>query len=139
MNFIRCDSGRGDGFVVLAEGLDVEVDGLVDEGADFVHGLAAGDAAGEVGDVGGEASVGGGFDEGDVFHRDLSGESPQRGNGIIAKGRIGDENGKLLDDGLGDDHSVEGIAVVERKGSNRREPSHRASPTARAFFWAACL
>jgi hypothetical protein len=57
---------------VVAQRLNVQVDGFVDEGADFVESIAAGDAAGEVRDVGGEASVRGRFDDNDVFHDNLT-------------------------------------------------------------------
>src|SRR5687767_6560380 len=63
---------RGERFVVLAQGADVGRDGVLDVAANLVDGLAAGRAAGEVGDVSRIAAVGGFFDHIDVFHSRLT-------------------------------------------------------------------
>lgn len=76
----------GDGFVVFAEGFEVDVDGFGDVGAEFFEGVAGGGAAGEVGDVGGEGAVGGFFDHVGVFHGSISFEARLAENGV---GRAG--------------------------------------------------
>ena len=50
---------------------------------------------------------------------------PERCNRVGAKGRVGNENGNLLDDGLGDDHAIERVAVVVGKRAERDGVSDR--------------
>src|SRR5690348_10402348 len=67
-HFCRRRRGRN-GLAVLAERVDVEANRLADVLANLVHRVAAGSAAGKVGDVCRVATVVGLFDDVEVFHR----------------------------------------------------------------------